>query len=106
MSTIIGSSIRISGEVEGSEDLVVHGTIQGKIELQSDLLVEPSGNVEADVYARNTKISGTLTGNVQADERVEVTKDGQMTGDIRAPRILISDGAQFQGNVDMNAPRK
>jgi cytoskeletal protein CcmA (bactofilin family) len=106
MSTIIGSSIRISGEVEGSEDLVVHGIIQGKIELQSDLIVEPSGNVEADVYASNTKISGTLTGNVQADERVEVTKDGQMTGDIRAPRILISDGAQFQGNVDMSAPRK
>ena len=45
--------------------------------------------------------SGTLVGNVQASERVEVRKEGKMVGDIKAPRVVIADGAKFKGNIEM-----
>jgi cytoskeletal protein CcmA (bactofilin family) len=57
--------------------------------------------VEADIDTRNVEISGQVTGNIHSSERVEIKSEGRMTGDIKAPRILIADGAKFKGNVDM-----
>jgi len=101
-NTIIGSSIVIDGEISGEEDLVVQGTVKGKIVLKQNLLVESSGVVEADIQTANVTISGQVTGNIVAGERVELRTDGRMVGDIKAPRILIADGATFKGNVDMD----
>ena len=47
-------------------------------------------------------VSGRLTGNVLARERVELRADAKMIGDVKAPRIVIADGASFKGNVDMD----
>ena len=100
--TIIGSSIVIEGEITGSEDLVIRGTVKGKITLQENLHVENSGIVEADIQTSTMTISGQVTGNVLANDKVELTPDGRMVGDLKAPRILIADGASFKGNVDMD----
>jgi cytoskeletal protein CcmA (bactofilin family) len=101
-NTIIGSSIVIDGEISGEEDLVIRGTVKGKIILKENLLVENSGVVEADIQTTNVTISGQVTGNIQASEKVELRADGRMVGDIKSPRILIADGATFKGNVDMD----
>ncbi len=101
-NTIIGSSIVIDGEISGEEDLVIQGTVKGKIVLKENLLVENSGVVEADIQTTNVTISGQVTGNIQASEKVELRADGRMVGDIKSPRILIADGATFKGNVDMD----
>ena len=106
-STVIGQSIVISGEVEGNEDLIVQGTIQGKISLNSNLIVEPSGNIQADVSSQMVQINGALTGNITASEKVEIKEHGKMTGDIKAPRILIADGAldEDEAGVEILAGR-
>ena len=101
-NTIIGSSIVIDGEISGEEDLIIRGTVKGKIILKENLLVENSGVVEADIQTTNVTISGQVTGNIQASEKVELRADGRMVGDIKSPRILIADGATFKGNVDMD----
>ncbi len=102
MANVIGRSIVIDGEISGDEDLVVQGTVKGKITLKESLYVENSGEVEADIDTQNVEISGSVTGNIQASEKVELKSDGRMVGDIKAPRILIADGAIFKGNVDMD----
>jgi cytoskeletal protein CcmA (bactofilin family) len=101
-NTTIGSSIVIDGEISGEEDLVVQGTVKGKIVLKENLVVEGSGVVEADIETANVTVSGQVTGNIRASQRVELRSDGRMVGDIKAPRILIADGASFKGNVDMD----
>jgi len=102
-NTVIGSSIVIDGEITGDEDLVIQGTVKGKIQLKESLYVEASGVVEADIETQNVTVSGQVTGNIKAAERVEISSGGRMVGDIKAPRILIADGAVFKGNVDMDA---
>lgn len=101
-NTIIGSSIVIDGEISGDEDLVILGTVKGRIRLKENLQVERGAVVEADIESATVKIDGQITGNIQASERVELQPDGRMVGDIRAPRILIADGASFKGNIDMD----
>ena len=101
-NTIIGSTIVIDGEIYGEEDLVIQGTVKGRITLKDSLFVENSGQVEADIETQNVVVSGTVTGNIVASDKVELKTDGRMVGDIKAPRILIADGANFKGNVDMD----
>ncbi len=100
--TVIGSSIVIDGEISGDEDLVIQGTVKGKISLKESLYVESSGVIEADIETANVEVSGQVTGNIAASDKVELKTDCKVVGDIRAPRILIADGAAFKGNVDMD----
>jgi cytoskeletal protein CcmA (bactofilin family) len=101
-NTIIGSSIVVDGEITGDEDLVIQGTVKGRIALKESLIVEASGVVEADIETQNVEIAGKVTGNITATDKVELKSDCRVVGDIRSPRILIADGAAFKGNVDMD----
>ncbi len=100
-STVIGPSILISGKLSGDEDLTVRGRVEGELTLTRTLIVETTGVVKADVTVRNAVVSGVVVGNIAASESVELTREGRMVGDIRAPRVIIVDGASFRGRVDM-----
>jgi cytoskeletal protein CcmA (bactofilin family) len=104
--TVIGSSIVIDGEIAGDENLVVRGTVKGKIALKESLYVESSGVLEADVETAAIEVAGQVTGNIVARDRVELKPDSKVVGDIRSPRILIADGAMFKGSVDMDVKGK
>lgn len=98
----IGSSLHLKGELSGEEDLFIEGKVKGKIELlNSNLLIGRSAKVEADIQVKNITIEGSVQGNVYALEKVFISEEGQMIGDIIAPRISIMDGAQFKGSIKM-----
>jgi cytoskeletal protein CcmA (bactofilin family) len=103
--TIIGSTIVIDGELKSSEDISIHGTIKGKIHTTADLYVEEGGHVEAEVETKSIEIEGSVTGNVQASDRYELKRSGRVDGDVRAPRLVIADGAKFKGSIDMEEGR-
>ena len=100
--TVIGASFVVDGEITGSEDVLVQGTVKGRITLNETLVVDASGVVEADVETATVEVAGQLTGNVAASERVELKADSRVQGDLRAPRVLIADGARFKGSIDMD----
>ena len=100
--TVIGKGIVIDGEISGEAPIVVEGTVKGRIALDSTVVVADGGVVEADVESDEVEINGQVTGNVTARERAEIKTDGRMVGDIKAPRILIADGAGFKGHIDMD----
>ncbi|MBW2699799.1 MAG: polymer-forming cytoskeletal protein [Deltaproteobacteria bacterium] len=100
-NTVVGESILIKGNLEGDEDLTVQGRIEGSINLNKTLIIEPSGVVKAEVMVANAVISGIMVGNISASDSVELTESGRMVGDIQAPRIIITEGALFKGRVDM-----
>src|SRR5262245_60126901 len=98
----IGASILIKGELQGDEDLIIDGRVEGKIDLREhNLTIGPNGKIKADLYARTIVVSGEVAGNAFAAERVEIAPSGRLLGDITSPRITIADGAHFKGSVDM-----
>jgi cytoskeletal protein CcmA (bactofilin family) len=98
----IGKSVIIKGELSGSEDLYVDGTIEGTIQLQgNNLIIGPNGHVHADVNAKGVVVEGKLEGNIRASDRVELQKSAVIVGDIATQRIAIEDGAYFKGKVDI-----
>jgi|SRR5690554_383334 len=100
--TIIGKGIVIDGEISGEAPVTIEGTVKGRISLDSTVTVADGGFVEADVASHAVEVSGSVTGNIVASERVELRPEGKMVGDIRSPRILIADGASFKGHIDMD----
>ncbi len=103
--TTIGSSIVIDGEISGEESLVIQGTVKGKISVTEGVYIENSATVNADINAQTVENAGVLTGNVNAQNRVELKSESKMIGDVCAPRIQIADGALFKGNIDMDVER-
>jgi cytoskeletal protein CcmA (bactofilin family) len=98
----IGKSVVIKGELSGSEDLYIDGTVEGTIQLQgNNLVVGPNGHVHADVSAKVVVIQGKLEGNIQASERAELRKSAVIVGDIVTQRIAMEDGAYVKGKVEI-----
>ncbi|MBI4702820.1 MAG: polymer-forming cytoskeletal protein [Deltaproteobacteria bacterium] len=102
-ATVIGQGITIEGEVSSDGEVVVSGTVRGKLSVEGAVTVAEGGVVEADVGARSVSIGGQVTGNVTASERVDLLGSGRLVGDVKAARLTIADGAVFKGNVDMDA---
>ena len=75
-STYIGNTIVIEGEISSEEDVVVQGTVKGRISVQENIYVEPAGVIEAEVDTKNIEIAGQVTGNITAGQKVEITPGG------------------------------
>lgn len=101
----IGKSLIVKGDIEGKEDLVIDGQVEGKIALpDNNLTIGPNGTVKADVDALNITVIGRLMGNVRAAERIEIRKTGSLEADLSTARIVIEDGAEFRGSIDILKP--
>ena len=99
---LIGRSVVINGELNGSEDLTIEGQVDGKVELlEHSLTIGADGRVKAQVFAKSVIVLGELVGNINASERVEIRENGSVDGDIVAPRVAIAEGAHFRGSIDM-----
>jgi len=98
----IGKSVQIKGELTGSEDLYLDGTIEGTIDLRDhSLIIGPNGKIKAAIPARDLIVHGRIEGNVTATGRVDLRKSCTLIGDVSTQRIMIEDGAFFKGAIDI-----
>lgn len=99
----LGASIQIKGQVTGTEDLQIDGIVDGPISLKGhELTVGPSAQLTSEIHAGDVVAFGKVTGNVHARGRVDIKKDGSITGDISSARISIEDGAYFKGRIEID----
>lgn len=97
---LLGPNLHVKGEVSSGEDLLIDGSVEGLIQLEErKLTIGTTGKVTADISADEVVVSGNLKGNVRAKNRVEIRRDGSVTGDLITGQILIEDGAYFKGSV-------
>jgi len=98
----IGPSVQVKGEINGSEDLEIHGSVEGTVTLEERrLTIGPTAKVSADLSAREIVIFGSVKGNLKAKDRIEIKKDGSVVGDLSTARIMIEDGAYFKGSIEI-----
>lgn len=98
----MGSSLVIKGEMTGSEDILIEGRFEGKISFPGHLVtIGAQAKISAEVAAKAVIIQGSLTGNVTASERFEIRSGGCMDGDLISPKVVMAEGSEFCGRVDM-----
>jgi cytoskeletal protein CcmA (bactofilin family) len=89
------------GDFNGDGSLECSGDFAGTIDIAGDLVIGHGGTTEADVKARNITVEGRLKGAATGAEKVEVGPFGHVEGDVSAPSVQFSEGAFFEGNVEM-----
>ena len=97
----IGADILVKGGVVCARDLSIDGKVDGTIEVGDHRLTIGAGaEIKADLVARSVSISGDVTGNVTAREKVELSESATVLGNIQAPRFRMAEGAIVQGKVE------
>lgn len=98
----IGSTIHIKGDVTGDEDLVIHGHVEGQINLKDhNVIIGANGKVKANIHARQIVVEGELNGDMNGEEKVVIRETGNVLGNVVSPRVTLEDGAMFKGSIEM-----
>lgn len=100
-NTVIGKGIVIDGEIRSEESIEIHGTVKGRVTAGAQVLIASGASVQAQIQAKTMCIRGEVTGDLQAQEGIELCTDSCVVGDVKAPRIQIAQGASFRGNAQM-----
>ncbi|MGH9423673.1 MAG: bactofilin family protein [Thermoanaerobaculia bacterium] len=102
-STFFGPNVTIEGTITGSEPVLIEGAVTGKIKLTGELRIGTKARIEAAVHAKNVTVEGKLTGDISADDRIELVATATVDGNLKAPKIVVAEGARFRGSVDMGS---
>lgn len=105
-ATTIAKSCSLEGSITASGDILIHGSFKGEVQGAASLVVAESGKIEAQLRARSITVAGSVEGDLFAQEKIELKPSAKLLGNITAPKILIQEGATFEGQVFMKDPGK
>ena len=100
--TIIGEHIAIEGNIRGEEHLIIEGSMKGSIQMEKhNFTLGSKGRFEGEIQAQNVSISGQMIGNIKTQGKVEITKEADFLGEVKAKSISVGDGAYFKGTIEL-----
>jgi cytoskeletal protein CcmA (bactofilin family) len=99
----LGKNVTVKGQIFAREDLTIDGEVEGTVECHEHrLTIGPNARVQAGLKAREIVIHGSIHGNVDATDKIDIKKEAKLVGDIKTSRIVIEDGAYFKGSIDIS----
>jgi cytoskeletal protein CcmA (bactofilin family) len=102
-SAALGKNVTVKGQIFAREDLTIDGEVEGTVECHEHrLTIGPNARVQASLKAREIVIQGSIQGNVEAADKIDIKKEAKLVGDIKTSRIVIEDGAYFKGSIDIS----
>jgi cytoskeletal protein CcmA (bactofilin family) len=105
-SAALGKNVTVKGQIFAREDLTIDGEVEGTVECHEHrLTIGPNARVQAGLKAREIIIQGSIQGNVDATDKIDIKKEAKLVGDIKTSRIVIEDGAYFKGSIDISKPQ-
>jgi cytoskeletal protein CcmA (bactofilin family) len=103
----IGPTVTVKGEISGDENLLIEGSVEGKVMIRRHLVtVGERGRVAADIEAANVRVAGEVRGNLTGTDQVVLLATGRVEGDIKAGNVTLENGARFKGSIDMETAEK
>ena len=99
---VIGRQVRVKGSIDGEMPMVVAGEVEGVLQSKAPLVVETTGSVRAQVRCGEILIRGEIAGEVKASDWIQMVGGSRVIGNLHSPEILMEEGAQFQGRIEMD----
>lgn len=101
ISGFIDKDTEIVGDIKFKENFRIDGAFKGKILSGGGLIIGETGEIEADIDVITIAVNGRVKGSIKAKERIEIFSKGRVIGSVAAPKLIIEDGAFFQGSCQM-----
>jgi len=106
LSGFLDKDTSFVGEMRFNNTLRIDGNFEGKIMSSSTLLIGETGRVKADIEVGIISINGYVEGKIKAKSKVEIFSKGKVSGTIITPKLMIEEGAYFQGECKMEEGKK
>jgi cytoskeletal protein CcmA (bactofilin family) len=103
-TSVIAHSTAWNGNLESTGSLHVYGRVEGSLTARDDIFVAEEAEVDAVIVAANVTIAGKVRGSIHCSRRFEILPHGRVSADVRAPAIVIHDGALLAGEIAMGSP--
>jgi cytoskeletal protein CcmA (bactofilin family) len=101
--TLIGAATRLTGQIDGENDVYLDGEFEGNFNLDSLLFIGKSGKFKGKVEARDIIVEGKLDGEIVARGKIELRQNGFIKGNVICQNIAIAEGAYFEGEVKLKS---
>jgi cytoskeletal protein CcmA (bactofilin family) len=101
VSGFIDKDTEITGDIKFKDSFRIDGKFKGKILSGTSLIIGESGDIEADIEVASVSINGRVKGTLKANERIEIFSLGRVIGKMITPKLIIEEGAFFQGSCQM-----
>lgn len=105
-TSVLGPTLRFKGELHADEELLIQGQIEGSITHSQRVTICAEGSVKANIRAQIIAVEGTVQGDLHADKSVQIKETAVLKGNVHAPNVSIVDGAQFNGNINMDVAKR
>jgi cytoskeletal protein CcmA (bactofilin family) len=102
LNTIIGKGSVLEGNIRVQNSMRVDGRIKGDVECSDTVVIGKEGEVQGEVKANNVLLAGRLVGKIIAQGKVYLESKSVILGDLKASRLVVDDGAVFDGSCVMN----
>jgi cytoskeletal protein CcmA (bactofilin family) len=99
MESLLGSSSNFKGDLNVKGTLRVDGRAEGRLDADCVILSE-SAMVKGEIQGKKIIIGGTVEGNLRAQELVEIKSKGKVLGDISSQKLVVIEGAEFNGRIE------
>lgn len=100
--TIIAQGVKVEGDFRSNGDITIDGELNGSLQTTASLNIGESAVIHAEISAKNAVIAGTIVGNLQVEDGLQLLSTSNMTGDIVTSRLSIAEGATVNGRISMN----
>jgi cytoskeletal protein CcmA (bactofilin family) len=101
IATVFGKDTEFYGDLTFEKSLQINGYFEGEIASGDFLVIGEKATVKANIKANTVIIKGTVHGNIEAKDRIEIQSDGKLFGNIRTSKLIIADGVVFEGKCEM-----
>jgi cytoskeletal protein CcmA (bactofilin family) len=101
ITTVFGKETQFFGDLTFKKSLQINGNFEGEISSGGYLVIGEGAVVKANIKANVVIVTGTIYGNIEAREKLEIQPNGKVYGNIRTAKLKIADGVIFEGSCEM-----
>ncbi len=102
VETILGTGAYMEGTLKVQGDARIEGHFKGKIQVDGNLTVGESGQVEGEIHAKNAIVNGHVKGELYVEEKVEFQANARFEGEVECKGLIVHDGVTFDGTCYMS----
>jgi len=106
LNTIVGKGSSLEGTLKVENSIRVDGKIKGHVTTTESLVIGKEGEIEGEIIAKHAIIGGRVRGKISATGKVVLEAKALFQGEMKTARLVIDDGAVFDGRCSMQKDGK
>ncbi len=106
VESLIADGVYIKGDLKAEGSIRVDGFIEGKVEIQGDVIIGQKGQIKGEIQAENLMLAGKIDGSLNCKQRCVINETGVMLGDVSCSLLSIDEGGMLHGASRMNRAGK